>query len=222
MLFRLELSCNTDRMLEKLLAVLVALPAPFYPPGRGPETPDEYERRLRTMAKAIVVESYTDHWTGRPREDLVALVAVTWYQESHFHLAVHKGEARGAGGRANCLGQIVPNSLVPRSKWRRLAGSDLESTRRCAAATIRIVAHHADKCVTHDGALTQMDAAKVFAGYAKGQSCVPGRRSLFRAKRWARVRAQISHSTATVNIPPTGEAMRSPPLGSIELSAEGG
>ena len=40
--------------------------------------------------------------------------------------------------------------------------------------------------------LTQRDAAKVFAGYAKGHSCVPGRRSEFRAKRWVRIRGRIA------------------------------
>ena len=175
-------------MVESLFAILLSFQAPFFLPGRNPETPEEYRGRMRVIARSIVDESDTELWRDRSRADLVSMVTVTFYEESHLFLSVHKGRKRGARGRANCLGQIVASPLVPRSKWRRLHGSDLESTRRCTAATIELLSHHTDKCVGPKRNLTTRDVAKVFAGYAKGHSCQPGSRSSHRARQWAKVR----------------------------------
>jgi hypothetical protein len=178
-------------MAEHILAVLLSFTAPWYAPGRNPETPEQYRQRLTFMAEAIEEESLAADWPDHPLEDLVALVLVVWHEESGLALDVHNGRRTNAGGRAVCLGQIMRHRLVPRAEWRQLTGADAAGTRRCAAATTRLLTYHARNCVRRRGPLSPYRAASIMAAYGAGDCRAPTSRLLYRGRRWARVRKQL-------------------------------
>lgn len=154
-----------------LLAAALALPAPWHPPGRAPETPEQYRERVHTIALAIATEAPTvDGWRWST-SDLAFAALVKMHAESgRFSLAVHTGKRRGDNGRSICLGQVqaLPG-VLSRDEWRRTVGVDLDATRRCSRAVMRYLALF-QRCAR--GLKPSAYAmARIFAGYGTGRSC---------------------------------------------------
>ncbi len=170
---------------QLLLAALLQLQAPWYPPGKNPETHEQYRARLETIAEAIVTEARA---VGPKHLDVRALAAATatvWYGETKFAYEVHvlgKSRWKQDRGKARCMGQLHASRLVPKEEWETLAGADLQATRRCARATIRVLLAVSRYC----GAVgpSESHLARVFAAYGSGQGCSPDRRAESRARRF--------------------------------------
>lgn len=111
-----------------LLGVWLALQ-----PHGSDEHEDETERRSRieTIAAAVVAETDNDLEA--------ALVAATIEHEGeHLSRRVHEGRKRGDSGRAYCLGQVHAQRWLPAAALPRTVGTDVESTRRCVRAVVRL------------------------------------------------------------------------------------
>jgi hypothetical protein len=179
---------------EILLAIALSLPAPWYKPGSNPETSLEYRERLQTIATAIALEAQANEdWQWDPTS-LAAATFVTWYSESKFALEVHNGSGLSRfgedDGRARCLGQLHKTGWVPRSEWRQLTGTDLEATRRCARATMKVLAMQGKRCKMRNKP-SLWAVARLEAAYGHGLSCAPTKASTSRARRWAKLMARI-------------------------------
>lgn len=179
---------------EILLAIALSLPAPWYEPGKAPETDEQYRERLQTIATSIALEAEANEDWQWDSTSLAAVTFVTWYSESKFALEVHNGSGKSRHGedegRARCLGQLHKTGWVPKSVWKTLAGTDLEATRRCARATMKVLAMQGKRCNMKKRpnlwAVARMEAA-----YAHGMSCAPTKNSTARARRWAKLMARI-------------------------------
>jgi hypothetical protein len=183
---------------EILLAIALSLPAPWYKTGKAPETHLEYKERLQTIATAIAVEAVANEDWQWDSTSLAAATFVTWYSESKFALEVHNGSGKSRHGedqgRARCLGQLHKTGWVPKSVWKTLTGTDLEATRRCARATMKVLAMQGKRCNMRKKpnlwAVARMEAA-----YAHGMSCAPTKNSTARARRWAKLMERIDAMT---------------------------
>jgi hypothetical protein len=161
---------------EAILSLLLGLPA-----TSSPESPEARAARLDTIAEAIADES-------RSVNDAAAILTI-WWHESHLDERVHAGTAHprwtSDRGRARCLGQLHESSLV--RDWAQLAGTDILATRRCAAATLRVLRAH--------GRLEGTTIARVFYGYARGRHLASGAPpplwAIKRAEFFERVRARL-------------------------------
>jgi hypothetical protein len=179
---------------EILLAIALSLPTPWYKPGKNPETSLEYRQRLETIATAIALEAQANEdWQWDPTS-LAAATFVTWYSESKFALEVHNGSGQSRfgedAGQARCLGQLHRTGWVPRSDWQQLTGVDLEATRRCARATMKVLALQGKRCkMRNKPNLWAM--ARLEAAYGHGLNCAPTQASTSRARRWAKLMARI-------------------------------
>ena len=178
---------------ELLLAAILTWPAPWYPPGRpNPETSDGYKLRVATIAEAVVIESRDVNDWGLGRRALVAATLTLWYSETRFSYEVHAlGTSRWGQdvGKARCLGQLHTSKLVPKSEWEQTVGADLEATRRCARATMRVIAAMARMCSATEA--TPHHMARVFAAYGSGRGCELSAQAQRRAQRWQRLMARI-------------------------------
>jgi hypothetical protein len=186
---------------EILLSIALSLPAPWYPPGRNPETVDEYRTRMDAISQAIAIEAEAAEGWRWDTTSLAAATLVTWYSESRFALEVHNGSGKSRfgedEGRARCFGQLHATGLVPRSEWRQLTGVDLEATRRCARATMRVLTSTANRCGMKENKPHNAAAvARMIAAYMSGKGCAPTKASTARARRWSKVMDQIK-SAAT-------------------------
>jgi hypothetical protein len=142
-------------MVAWLYAIAMSLVPAWYPPGQNPETESAYGDRVETIVKAIASEVKDP--------ELAAAVLVKWHAESGgFRLSVHSGERLGDDGRAICLGQLHMSKDLLKADWLKLAGTDLESTRRCAAATANLLGKARRLC---------RDWGKAFSAYATGKGC---------------------------------------------------
>ncbi|MEO8184062.1 MAG: hypothetical protein ABI895_35020 [Deltaproteobacteria bacterium] len=179
---------------EILLALALSLPTPWYKPGKNPETTLEYRERMQTIATAIALEAQANEdWQWDPTS-LAAATFVTWYSESKFALEVHNGSGQSRfgedDGQARCLGQLHQTGWVPRSDWKQLTGIDLEATRRCARATMKVLALQGKRCkMKHKPNLWAV--ARLEAAYGHGLSCAPTKASTSRARRWAKLMDRI-------------------------------
>jgi len=139
-----------------LLALALSMTPAWYPPGKNPETPLEYQKRVDTIAAAIAAEVENDR-------QLAAAVLVKWHAESGgFNLAVHSGARLGDDGRAICLGQVHVSRALPKADWLQLAGTDLAATRRCAAVSARLLGNARRHCGSWP---------RAFSAYASGRGC---------------------------------------------------
>jgi hypothetical protein len=184
---------------EILLAIALSLPTPWYQSGKNPETELQYRERLQTIATAIALEAQANEdWQWDPTS-LAATTFVTWYSESRFALEVHDGSGQSRfgedAGRARCLGQLHKTGWVPKSEWQRLTGIDLESTRRCARATMKVLAKQGKRCKMKDTP-NLWAVARLEAAYAHGMSCSPTKNSTARARRWAKLMDRIEAMTS--------------------------
>lgn len=109
----------------------------------GPETAAEASERRDLVDAAIAYEAHQEAaHSPFDAKTLAATARVVWQEESALSVRVHMGELGRWGsdrGRAKCLGQLHVSGIVPREQWERLAGTDPDSTRRCARATMRVL-----------------------------------------------------------------------------------
>ena len=162
-------------MFELLLAAALSWPAPWYAPGKNPETRVAYEARVVTIVRAVA-DTTED-------QELALAALLKMYHESRFRLDVHDGTRLGDAGNAACLGQLHVSRDLPRADWLGLVGTRYEPTRRCVGATVRLLARYRAWCGSWAGA---------FSAYATGKGCsvVPLGRD--RAERLAIVRGRLS------------------------------
>jgi len=144
------------------------------------ETPEERAARV-DMIVAVVADEAVEFAKGSPfgAKALAAATLTKWHRESRFAHDVHAGFPGRYGsdrGRARGLGQIHVSGLVQRHEWEQLAGTDEESTRRCARATMRVLSAMARYCST-----TELDV--VFGAYGTGAGCRATESSRQRARR---------------------------------------
>jgi len=191
---------------EILLSVALSLPTPWYGPGKNPETPLEYRARMDTISHAIAIEAEANEDWRWDSTTLAAATFVTWYSESSFELEVHAGSGKSRfaqdAGRARCLGQLHQTGWVPKSDWRQLTGTDLEATRRCARATMKVLAMQGKHCGMRQDKPDLWAVARLQAAYRSGRSCVPTKASTARARRWA----QLMQSIESMSAQPTARA----------------
>jgi hypothetical protein len=173
---------------ELFLAAILHWPSAWHAPGETPETPEEYQQRLQTIVDAVSLEAQQVAVGQFQARELTAATLTVWYGETRFAHGIHaRGESRFSQdeGRARCLGQIHVSGLVARSEWEALVGADLEATRRCARATLRVLLAMARYCEVHAPSVSGM--ARVFAAYGSGKGCRPSTQSTERARRWQRL-----------------------------------
>lgn len=177
---------------ESLFAAIMAWIPPWYPPGHNPETETEYSARLSTIAEAVAMESELAATKSFGRRELAAATMVVWYGETRFSYEVHaRGESRWHQdwGQARCLGQLHKSRLVPEEEWTATVGADLESTRNCARATMRVLVAQSRYCRMRGASESAL--GRVFAAYGSGRGCTPTPQSKHRAKRWARLMQRL-------------------------------
>jgi hypothetical protein len=181
---------------EVLLSIALTLPAPWYRPGHNPETPEEYRARLELVSQAIAMEAEAAEGWRWDSESLAAATLVTWFAESGFALEVHNGSRRSRygedQGKARCFGQLHQTGYVPKPEWESLTGVDLESTRRCARATMRVLTAQANRCGMKENKPNNMWAVtRMWAGYMTGRACGAIKAATARARRWNKVMDQM-------------------------------
>jgi hypothetical protein len=167
-----------------LIAILQWAPA-WHPPGQNPETSEQYQARLQTIVDAVTIEAEALSDARMSTRELTAATLTVWYGETRFALGIHaRGESRFSQdvGKARCLGQVHVSGLVSRPEWDNLVGADLESTRRCARATLRVLKAMARYCEMYNPSLQGL--ARVFGAYGSGQGCRATEQSQQRARRW--------------------------------------
>lgn len=173
-----------------LLAIAITLQGPWYPESKRPETDQQRNDRLAVITEAIALEAAAEQNWAWGTDTLAAATLATFYEESRFALEVHNGEGKTRHGedqgRAKCLGQLHATGYVPRSEWRTLTGTDLEATRRCARATMRVLAGQAKRCKMGKE-LSVWSVARLFAMYQSGKSCTVTKNSMKRARHWGRI-----------------------------------
>lgn len=177
---------------ETLFAAIMAWIPPWYPPGENPETDGEYAARLTTIAEAVALESEIAAAGGFGRRELAAATLIVWYGETRFSYEVHaRGESRWHQdwGQARCLGQLHRSRLVPEEEWQATVGADLQSTRNCARATMRVLLAQSRYCGMRGA--NEAALGRVFAAYGSGRGCALTPQAKQRARRWARLMQRI-------------------------------
>ena len=185
---------------EILLSIALSLPAPWYRPGHNPETSEEYRARLQSISEAISIEAEAAQGWRWDATSLAAATLVVWYAESKFALEVHNGSGRSRfgedDGRARCFGQLHQTGYVPKAEWETLTGVDLEATRRCARATMRVLTAQGNRCGMKENEPNMWAVARMVAGYMTGKACAPTKASTARARRWSKVMDKIKSAAA--------------------------
>lgn len=177
---------------DLLLAAILHWQAPWYPPGENPESREAYEARLAVLAEAVALEAAEHKTAALDTRALAAATLTVWYGETRFSYEVHAlGTSRWNQdiGKARCLGQLHQSRLVPKEEWDQLVGADLDSTRRCARATMRVLVAMSRYCSI--GHANESSIATVFGAYGSGQGCGLTTKSTSRARRWAGLMRQI-------------------------------
>ena len=149
-----------------LLWLLVLLSLPHAWEERA-EPPDARAERLARVAVAVerarerAIRGPDPVWPGAGF-DLAVLLLARAQSESHLTGRIQAGRCRKyecgrrRGGPARWVSywQIAESPVVPRSEWRRLAGSDQASVDRAAWAAARVLAVGYRKCGTIHGAIS--------------------------------------------------------------------
>jgi hypothetical protein len=181
-----------------LLAIALTLQGPWYPESKRPETDQQRADRIAVITEAIALEAAAQESWQWGTDTLAAATLATFFAESRFALEVHNGQGKTRHGedqgRAKCLGQLHATGYVPRSEWKTLAGTDLESTRRCARATMRVLAGQAKRCKMGKE-LSVWSVARLFAMYQSGKSCNVTKSSMMRARHWGRIMRDFAKQT---------------------------
>ncbi len=169
-------------LLARLLAIALALPPPYYLPGREPETEAQRAARIERIVAAAVSESASvdrDEWPGTEEDLAAALLAVTFFESRHWALEVHDGRARGDRGKSVCLAQIWTAD-------RSLVGTSQEATQRCMRRAAEILVLHARRCGIPY--VDQWQMGRLLGAYGTGRTCQSSDWSRKRAGLWARFR----------------------------------
>lgn len=169
-----------------ILTIALQLPPAVTPKGIVPEPVEDRTARYDTISLAI------DDVSKTPEE--AAAVLETMYGESKLDAIIHAGGKHPVWtqdrGRARCLSQLHKSGQVP--EWSTLTGTDFAATKRCAAATMRVLHSAAWKCHTSISTATASDMARVFAEYGAGTgACIPTAQSKARAFAWDGMRKRL-------------------------------
>lgn len=184
-------------LLARLLAVALSLPAPWYGPGKEPESAVERAARIDVIVSAAVAEASAadDAWPGTTEDLAAALLSVTWFESRRWALEVHDGRARGDRGASVCLAQVW-------SPDRSLAGTSPDATLRCMHRAAEILVLHARRCTIRHVDEHQM--ARLLAAYGTGKTCHATNWSWNRARLWVKLRsaadAESTPSTGPVAV----------------------
>jgi hypothetical protein len=162
-----------------LLAAALALPLPWYPPGRSPETDDARRDRIALIVESAVAAADVGHpdWPGDDNSLAAAVLAKTWHESRRWAVEVHDGTVRGDRGRSCGLGQVWGGCSA--------VGTSLAATRAHLHDVARILAHSARQCRVRR--IDERTIARVFAMYGTGRTCVPGAWVIPRAHLWTRM-----------------------------------
>ena len=183
-----------------LLTIALALGAPWYGPGKSPETAEQFQERMKTVTEAIALEAREAQDWQWGEQSLAAATLATWFAESRFALEVHNGSGKTRhgedDGRAKCFGQLHQTGYVPKEEWKKLTGTDLESTRRCARATMRVLTAQTKRCRVPAGGPNVWSMSRVFTVYTTGKSCSTTKRGMMRARHWGRIMAQLAETAS--------------------------
>jgi hypothetical protein len=147
-----------------IFVAALSLPGPWYPPGRCPEADAQRAERLAVIALALAAETHdADDWAEDwLRADWAwAAFVKTWHESRRFAVEVHDGRKRGELGEV-CLGQIMGGGDD-------LAGTDIESTRRCYREVLRLLQLHRQRCLVRVPSIAGV--TQIFSGYGSGYSC---------------------------------------------------
>lgn len=148
----------------------------IHPSQPKPETEVARRNRLRTIAKAIVLEiplAKGDRHNPGERDELwrwsdndLAWVTLTkiYHESIWFSVDVHDGRKRGDGGKSVCLGQIMHGA-------EELVGTDLDSTRNCVRRVMAYLIMHQHGCLAKQAKPSSWSVARVYAGYGTGRTC---------------------------------------------------
>lgn len=166
---------------EAIFAVLLTLPPPYV----STESQDAYRARMTTIAEAVDVETKDVRGWNLGQTQLAAILLTIWWEESRFDPLVHAGEQHPVWtsdkGKSRCMGQVQASGLVPTPEWALLAGTDLTSTRRCAAATVRVFVAQFRRCVPGGQSASKASLARAIAAYG-GRACRPEPWAMARAR----------------------------------------
>lgn len=180
-------------MLQEIILTLALqlIAGPTYGEYDHLESVSQYYDRLDTIAEAIVIETSPEnrhHLWGWDQESLAFAVLSTWYYESRFDLRVHEGSKHPRysqdNGFAKCMGQIHIG-IVSKSEWYQLPGTDLESTRKCAKATIKVLSRWFYRCGYKNKKPNRGRMMSMFGGYKTGRGCWSDKNSSKRATLWS-------------------------------------
>ncbi len=187
---------------QRLFYAAMQQPRPWYGPNSEAdgalETPQQYSRRVETLAQALAEATVVVRGNGHARtvpvdwrwgrKALTAAVLTHWYEESRFALEVHAGTKHPVWtqdvGRATCLGQLHAG-LVPADDWAKLAGTDADATRRCALWSARALTRMALYC---GGKMTRFEDVllPMFSGLS-GSGCRPTLSARNKVARFAKI-----------------------------------
>jgi hypothetical protein len=169
----------------RLLAVALALPGPYYAPGKDPETAGERAQRVQLIVDAASEVADGATWPGTSADLAASILTVSWYESRRWALEVHDGRKRGDHGSSICLAQIW-------SKDSTLAATTPEATRRCFERAAEILELHAQRCGIHG--IDEWQIARLFGAYGTGRTCGAMPWSQNRARLWARfARAAVAN-----------------------------
>lgn len=153
---------------QRMVEVAAALPVPYYPPGKAPETKEQRDARVALIASVVAerapINAELHHWFWSSDDLALAAFTMMWFESGRFKLSVHSGKQRGDSGRSTCLGQIMNggDSLV---------GTGREATTRCVDKVMEILAQHQNRCLYYKAKPSAWGMASVYAGYGTGHSC---------------------------------------------------
>lgn len=150
------------------------------------ETPEARKKRSRVMSQSLFDTAKEFEGKRVNQKVLVAAVMSIWWWETRYSLEVHQGGLSRFGsddGLAKCFGQIHVASVGieiqegetleafrerQAREWEQLSGTDYESTRRCARATMVNIEKKLRKCW---GTKNRWENA--FGAYGTGGACAP-------------------------------------------------
>lgn len=144
------------------------------------------ERLSRAYALAVVPYANGTGWTG---SELAMALLILIYEETKLDERIHAGTGHPTWtedrGLAKCLGQLHSSKLIPIELWMKLAGTDEESTLRCAEATAKVWVSVSKQCGAWIGQRASRErVAATFMAYGSGGSCTPDERAWARADKW--------------------------------------
>lgn len=177
-----------------MLAIALAAPGPYAPPGRG-EPDEERAARVATIAVAAADAAEGPEAEGWPWDAAtlaVAALTVTYHESGRWDARVHaRPWSPDVRGRAACLGQLHVTTWVPLAEWRTLAGTDWDATHRCLATVVRVLSRHAARCRLGTRP-SQWGVARVLAAYGMGRCTrTPPTWALMRSRQWVSWMARI-------------------------------